>query len=80
MSDPQSMKRDKCEHLGWGKFKTSYCKTYDQVLCDNCAVTFYSNCEIFNIIRPAKSKSALNSVMKILNQAQIFGSTYWLQK
>ena len=80
MSASPSTRRDTCEHLGCVKFKTMYCENDDQVLCDKCAVTFHSNCKIYNVIRPEKSKSALESVNTIVDQALFFVSTYWHNK
>ena len=57
-----------------------YWENDKQVLCDKCAVTFYSNCKIYNIIRPAKSKFALESIGSIVDQAQFYASTYWLRE
>ena len=56
-----------------------YCENDKQVLCDKCAVTFHSSCKIYNIMRPAKSKFALESIGAIVDQAKFYASTYWLR-
>ena len=72
--------RDTCEHLKCNKPITMYCEDDDVVLCDKCAVTFYSQCKIYNIIRPDKSNFALQSISTIINQALLYSSTNWLKK
>ena len=80
MSASSNSARDMCEHSGCTKHKTMYCEHDEVVLCDRCAVTFHSNCKIYNIIRPAKSKAALESIKSIVSQAQFYCSTYWLHR
>ena len=80
MSDLSSSIRTACEHLGCDKHCTMYCEDDELVLCDECAITFYSHCNICNIARPSKSRSALKSIKVIIDQALFYSSVYWLHR
>ena len=77
MPDTAEIERNKCEHLGCNMHATMYCKHDKLVLCEQCAVTFHSRCQIFNIVSSSKSMFALKSVEGLVEHALLYSCTYW---